>query len=74
MALLEFHRVGEPAQGVAERADRELDEALARLDKENMKALVLDLRNDPGGLLDIAVKAASRFIPPQKLVATTQGR
>lgn len=40
----------------------ELDVALAKLVSQGMKALVLDLRFNPGGLLDISVAVASRFI------------
>jgi carboxyl-terminal processing protease len=52
----------------------ELDEALAKLKKEGMERLILDLRSNPGGLLDQAVGVASRFIPEGKLVVYTRGR
>ncbi|MCX7913515.1 MAG: S41 family peptidase [Thermodesulfovibrionales bacterium] len=42
--------------------------ALNKLQKEGMKSLILDLRNDPGGLLNIAVNTAEVFLPPKKLV------
>ena len=48
---------------------KELDSALSNLSKQNMKALILDLRNNPGGLLDVAVKIAGRFISPDKMIA-----
>jgi carboxyl-terminal processing protease len=39
-----------------------------------MKGLVLDLRNDPGGLLNAAVGVSSVFLPPKALVVSTDGR
>jgi carboxyl-terminal processing protease len=45
-----------------EKADKQFDEALSDLESQGMQALVLDLRGNPGGLLDIAVDIASRFI------------
>ena len=38
------------------------------------KALVLDLRNDPGGLLDSAIAVSSAFLKPNVLVVSTKGR
>jgi len=49
----------------------ELDEALAELHKkEKLKALVLDLRGNPGGLLDQAARVADRFLEEGVIVAT----
>ncbi|MBE0613313.1 MAG: S41 family peptidase [Burkholderiales bacterium] len=39
-----------------------------------LKGLVLDLRNDPGGLLNGAVGISAAFLPPQSIVVTTDGR
>jgi carboxyl-terminal processing protease len=52
------------------RTPHELDEALARLEAGGMRALVLDLRANPGGILDSAVAIANRFIAAGTLVAT----
>ena len=52
----------------------ELDEAIADLKKKGMKSLVLDLRNNPGGLLQQAIKVVSRFIPEDKTVVSVKGR
>ena len=56
-----------------EDTDRELKKALKELDKENqgdMKGLILDLRNNPGGLLDQAVHVADEFLDSGKIVYT----
>ncbi len=52
----------------------ELDRALERLGQQGARALVLDLQNNPGGLLDQAVGVASRFLEPGELVVYTEGR
>jgi len=53
-------------------------EKLAKADKdakgEGIKGLVLDLRNDPGGLLNGAVGVSAAFLPPKVLVTSTDGR
>ncbi|MDD5561414.1 MAG: S41 family peptidase [Candidatus Omnitrophica bacterium] len=53
---------------------KELNNALSTLSKQKLNALIIDLRNNPGGLLDVAVKVAGRFIPPDKMIAYTKGR
>jgi carboxyl-terminal processing protease len=53
---------------------RDLEAALKDLDKKGMKGLVLDLRNDPGGLLTSAVDVCKEFIGDQKLIVFTEGR
>jgi len=40
----------------------------------SLKGLVLDLRNDPGGLLNSAVGVSAAFLPPETLVTSTDGR
>ncbi len=52
----------------------ELDKALDDLQKQGMQALVLDLRNNPGGLLNSAVDVCAQFVPPGTTVVSTQGR
>jgi len=47
---------------------------LAALKKEGAKKIILDLRNDPGGLLNQAVDVASEFLPKGYLVVYTKGR
>jgi carboxyl-terminal processing protease len=57
-----------------ERSGIEFREALERLEREGMRALVLDLRNNPGGLLNVAVEVAQPFFNHGELVVYTQGR
>ena len=52
----------------------DMDASLAQLKKEGMDSLIIDLRNNPGGLLDVAVKVVDRFIPSGKVVVSTKGR
>jgi carboxyl-terminal processing protease len=52
----------------------ELEKALDELQKQGMQALVLDLRNNPGGLLNSAVDVCAQFVPPNTTVVSTQGR
>ncbi|MEO6422207.1 MAG: S41 family peptidase [Candidatus Nitrotoga sp.] len=47
---------------------------LFKQDKGGLKGLVLDLRNDPGGLLNSSVAAAAAFLPKDSLVVYTEGR
>ena len=57
-----------------DRTGDELQAALDRLKAQGMKALVLDLRWNPGGLLDEAVKVCQKFLPFGQLVVSTEGR
>jgi carboxyl-terminal processing protease len=57
-----------------ERTGEEFVRALNRLREEGMRALVLDLRNNPGGLLDAAVEVAEPFFKKDELIVYTQGR
>lgn len=52
----------------------ELDAAINDLKKKGMKSLVLDLRNNPGGLLQQAIKVVSRFVPEDKTAVSVKGR
>jgi len=52
----------------------DLGKALDELQKQGMQALVLDLRNNPGGLLNSAVDVCGQFLPPNTTVVSTQGR
>ena len=52
----------------------ELEAALDKLKSQGMKALILDLRWNPGGLLDEAVNVCQKFLPRGQLVVSTEGR
>src|SRR6266446_3904470 len=52
----------------------ELSRALDGLQKQGMEGLILDLRNNPGGLLNSAVDVCAQFLPPSTKVVSTQGR
>ncbi|HVM59729.1 MAG TPA: S41 family peptidase [Verrucomicrobiae bacterium] len=52
----------------------EFEKALAKLNSQGMTALIIDLRNNPGGLLESARKVASEFVPSGKLIVSTEGR
>ena len=58
----------------SEKTSDELEKALGKLKAQGMKALILDLRWNPGGLLDQAVEVCQKFLPRGKLVVTTEGR
>lgn len=60
-----------------EHTGENLAQAIEKLFKESkmpMKGLVLDLRNDPGGLLNSAVAVSAAFLPANALVVYTEGR
>jgi carboxyl-terminal processing protease len=54
--------------------NEELSRKLDELEKQGMQAFILDLRYNPGGLLNSAVDIAGQFLEPGKLVASTEGR
>src|SRR5476651_1345026 len=58
----------------AENTSDELDHALDELERQGIQGLVIDLRNNPGGLLDSAVDVAGEFLPPNTVVVSTKGR
>jgi carboxyl-terminal processing protease len=65
-----YVRIVQFNEPTAEEFARVLDE----LQKQGMQALVLDLRNNPGGLLNSAVDVLGQFLPPNTRVVSTQGR
>ncbi len=56
-----------------ENSAEEMTEALEQLHEKDMKALILDLRGNPGGLLHVAIAVANMFLPSGTIV-TTAGR
>jgi carboxyl-terminal processing protease len=67
VGYIELRRISDGAAG-------ELREAVDRLVSEGMTALVLDLRGDPGGLINEGVRVASLFLNPGDTVAVSRGR
>ena len=57
-----------------EKTSADLEAALNKLKDQGMQALVLDLRWNPGGLLEQAVDVCEKFLPRGSLVVTTEGR
>jgi carboxyl-terminal processing protease len=61
--------------GFQHTTDDELRESIAGLKKDGgMRQMILDLRNNPGGLLDQAIDVASEFLPRDKVVVSVKGR
>ncbi|MGI9108383.1 MAG: S41 family peptidase [Pyrinomonadaceae bacterium] len=52
----------------------ELEEAIAKLKTESLRQLVLDLRNNPGGLLKESINVASQFLPRGQTIVSVRGR
>ena len=61
-------------QDFSETTDRDLERALRMLQKKGMQRLILDLRGNPGGPLDQAIKVSNEFLPKGKLIVFTRGR
>lgn len=57
-----------------ERTSIELERALKKMEGKDMKALILDLRDNPGGLLDQAVEVSEKFLPRGQLIVSTEAR
>ncbi|MGD2080004.1 MAG: S41 family peptidase, partial [Nitrospirota bacterium] len=57
-----------------QRTASDLEKALGKLEKEGIAALIVDLRNNPGGLLHSAVDVSSKFLPSDRLVVYIKGR
>jgi len=57
-----------------ERTGKDLKQALEKLQKTGLTALVLDLRNNPGGLLNQAVQVSELFLEKGQLIVYTSGR
>ncbi|PIU42025.1 MAG: peptidase S41 [Candidatus Omnitrophica bacterium CG07_land_8_20_14_0_80_42_15] len=57
-----------------ENTSKDLGTALEKLKKDGMNSLILDLRNNPGGLLSVSVDVAEKFIEKGKMIVSTKGR
>jgi carboxyl-terminal processing protease len=58
----------------AEHTDEDLGKALDQMTRKGMKRLVFDLRGNPGGQLDQAIRITNRFIPKGSMIVYTRGR
>lgn len=56
------------------RCARELEAALKKLESEGMDSLILDLRNNPGGLLESAIDVSEKFIPKDETIVSIKSR
>src|SRR5215470_9923682 len=60
--------------GFQRSSDDELSKAMKRLEEQGMRQLILDLRGNPGGLLDQAIDVASEFLPRGQVIVSVKGR
>lgn len=58
----------------AEHTADELEEALKLLESRGVESLVMDLRGNPGGLLDQAVAVCEKFVDRNQMIVSTEGR
>ena len=58
----------------SETSDREVGDAIEKLEAQGMKRLVFDLRDNPGGPLEQAIRIANRFLPRGDMIVYTRGR
>ena len=61
-------------QDFGENTDRDLKRSLRDLTSKGMKRLILDIRGNPGGPLDQAIKVANEFLPRGRMIVYTRGR
>lgn len=57
-----------------ENTPRDFEEALKKMESEGMDSLILDLRNNPGGLLDIAIEVSEKFLPKDTTIVSIKSR
>src|SRR5579871_4533352 len=57
-----------------EKTGQEIHEAIEKLGGSKLKGLVMDLRNNPGGVVTAAVETASLFLKPGQTIVTLRGR
>ncbi len=57
-----------------ERTGDDLRKALEDLEKQKIKSVILDMRNNPGGLLKVAIQVSELFLKEGKLVVSVKGR
>jgi carboxyl-terminal processing protease len=72
--LTDFNETTACRPGEGDRCERELEKALRSLGRSGARAIVLDIRDNPGGLLDQAFAVANLFLKKGQLVVFTRGR
>jgi carboxyl-terminal processing protease len=60
--------------GFQSTSDEELREAITKLKSQGMRQLILDMRGNPGGLLNQAIDVSSEFLPRGQVVVSVKGR
>ena len=60
--------------GFQSTSDEELRDAIKKLKSDGMRQMILDMRGNPGGLLNQAIDVASEFLPRGKVVVSVKGR
>src|SRR5580765_3511480 len=61
-------------QDFGENTDRDVKHALRDLASKGMRRLLFDIRGNPGGPLDQAIKVANEFLPKGRMIVSTHGR
>ena len=61
-------------QDFGENTDRDVKHALRELTSKGMRRLLFDIRGNPGGPLDQAIKVANEFLPRGRMIVKTHGR
>ncbi len=75
LSMMLDDRVGYVALSpVSETSAQELTDAIVALRKDGMRSLILDMRGNPGGLLDQGIAASDLFLDPGQEVVETRGR
>src|SRR6266581_2670625 len=74
LRLTDFNETTACRPGEGEGCERELEKALKSLQKSGASAIVLDIRDNPGGLLDQAFAVSNLFLKKGQLVVFTRGR
>lgn len=57
-----------------ENTGKDFANAVESFHKKNAKGIIIDLRNNPGGLLDLSVEISELFLPPDKEIVSVRGR
>ena len=58
----------------SERTGRDLEKKLKELEEQGMRSMILDVRNNPGGLLNVAAEVSDKFLEKGELIVYTESR